>query len=288
MCFGLIKNHPWHRRKQTNGNFFDEKIFLRRNGFELKYELQKIYTKWSLAVESDAWKVDEIENWLRDKVENMDKLNCYFLKDEYCKKQKRKLKNYILFGIQTELTLAQEARNLASVIGNHSQIVNARGFGNLFARLQEIFSERETLCVAKIFDRPNRTYPSRNISSILNLIEENADLWSLPERNCLERVLMENGYNSCSEFSNRELALNIVSFYRNDMPSVDNKETHELSASLDAVFQSRDKVHAHNESISAEERVLPTCSDTQMLMEYAEDFIEIISLGFRVFGNSNV
>jgi len=192
----------------------------------------------------------------------------------------KKLRSYLLYGIQTELTLAQESRGLAFIIGKHSTVINDRDFGSLFARLQEIFSERETLCVAKIFDRPNKRNPLRSISSILNLIEENADLWSLPERSCLEKILTDNGYDSCEKITNRELALNIVSFYRSDMPSIDKKETCKLSASLDAVFQSRDKVHAHSEAIPIEERTLPTWADTQTLIEYANNFTKTISLGF--------
>jgi prophage maintenance system killer protein len=41
--------------------------FLFRNGFELVATSKDLYEMF-LAVESDAWKVDEIENWLRDKV----------------------------------------------------------------------------------------------------------------------------------------------------------------------------------------------------------------------------
>ena len=44
--------------------------FLYRNGFELTATNKDLYDM-SLAVESDAWKVDEIENWLRDKVKKI-------------------------------------------------------------------------------------------------------------------------------------------------------------------------------------------------------------------------
>ncbi len=53
-----------------------------------------------------------------------------------------------------------------------------------------------------------------------------------------------------------------------------------MSNSLDAVLQSRDKVHAHNEAISASERTLPSWKDTQLLIDYAEDFIKTIIRGF--------
>lgn len=66
LCFGLIKNHPWlggNKRTATHLMI----IFLEQNGFQLNYKLVDIIGL-SLNVESDAWKVDEIENWLREKV----------------------------------------------------------------------------------------------------------------------------------------------------------------------------------------------------------------------------
>ena len=44
--------------------------FLLRNGFELTATSKDLY-EMSLAVESDQWKVDEIENWLRPCVKEM-------------------------------------------------------------------------------------------------------------------------------------------------------------------------------------------------------------------------
>jgi prophage maintenance system killer protein len=44
--------------------------FLFRNGVELTATSKDIYDM-SLAVESNAWKVDEIENWLIDKIETV-------------------------------------------------------------------------------------------------------------------------------------------------------------------------------------------------------------------------
>lgn len=44
--------------------------FLFRNEFELTATSKDLY-EMSLAVESDAWKVDEIENWLRSRVKEI-------------------------------------------------------------------------------------------------------------------------------------------------------------------------------------------------------------------------
>jgi len=66
--FGLIKNHPWQGGKKRTATFL-MRIFLRRNGYQLKYKIPEI-VEMVLAVESDAWKVDEIENWLRNRAAN--------------------------------------------------------------------------------------------------------------------------------------------------------------------------------------------------------------------------
>ncbi len=66
LCYGLIKNHPWHGgNKRTATALMDS--FLHRNGCDLQVSLNEII-EFSLNVESDVWKVDEIENWLREKV----------------------------------------------------------------------------------------------------------------------------------------------------------------------------------------------------------------------------
>lgn len=71
LCFGLIKNHPWTGGNKRTASFIMEE-FLFRNGFELTATSKDLY-EMVLAVESDAWKVDEIENWLRDKIVQLNK-----------------------------------------------------------------------------------------------------------------------------------------------------------------------------------------------------------------------
>lgn len=62
-CFGLIKNHPWiGGNKRTATAIVDE--FLFRNGYEVNASVREI-VEMVLAVESDAWKIDEIESWFR-------------------------------------------------------------------------------------------------------------------------------------------------------------------------------------------------------------------------------
>jgi len=69
LLFGLTKNHPWRGgNKRTATHLM--RIFLTANNYDLIFTIDEI-VKMVLAVESDAWKVDEIENWLRDKIEKL-------------------------------------------------------------------------------------------------------------------------------------------------------------------------------------------------------------------------
>ncbi len=111
-------------------------------------------------------------------------------------KPEEKLENYLTYGILSEVIWAEEARALALVIGNHASKINHSEFRFLFGRLQDIFSERETLGVAKIFDKPDRNYPVRSVSSILNLIEDYSDLWTLSGKNNIETFLLAEGIDT--------------------------------------------------------------------------------------------
>ncbi len=66
LVFGLIKNHPWTGGNNRTASFLMDE-FLFRNGIELTATSKDLY-EMSLAGESEAWKVDEIEVWLRNRV----------------------------------------------------------------------------------------------------------------------------------------------------------------------------------------------------------------------------
>jgi len=69
LVFGFIKNHPWTGGNKRTASFLMDE-FLFRNGFELTATSKDLY-EMSLAVESDKWKVDEIEIWLRPRVRKL-------------------------------------------------------------------------------------------------------------------------------------------------------------------------------------------------------------------------
>lgn len=69
LLFGLVKNHPW-----TGGNKRTATTILRRfleiNGYQRNWTITE-QIELVLKVESDVWKVDEIENWLRERVKDL-------------------------------------------------------------------------------------------------------------------------------------------------------------------------------------------------------------------------
>lgn len=67
LCFGLVKNHPWLGGNKRTATQLTE-AFLELNGYRLNYAVKDLI-EMVLNVEADTWKVDEIENWLRERVE---------------------------------------------------------------------------------------------------------------------------------------------------------------------------------------------------------------------------
>jgi death on curing protein len=66
LCFGLIKNHAWQGGNKRTATALTDS-FLWRNGWNLEVTLSEII-ELSLNIESDLWKANEIESWLRGRV----------------------------------------------------------------------------------------------------------------------------------------------------------------------------------------------------------------------------
>ncbi|MGI8639201.1 MAG: type II toxin-antitoxin system death-on-curing family toxin [Pyrinomonadaceae bacterium] len=69
LCLGLIKNHPWQGGNKRTATFLTN-LFLKRNGYKIIAPIGEI-VEMVPAVESDRWKVNEIEIWLRRRVKKI-------------------------------------------------------------------------------------------------------------------------------------------------------------------------------------------------------------------------
>ncbi len=63
LCFGLIKNHPWTGGNKRTATTLTQE-FLKLNRYKFYSPAIEII-ELVLSVESDLWKIDEIETWLR-------------------------------------------------------------------------------------------------------------------------------------------------------------------------------------------------------------------------------
>ena len=66
LLYGLIKNHPWLGGNKRTATTLLQR-FLELNGYRKNWTIAE-QIELVLAVESDTWKTDEIEIWLRERV----------------------------------------------------------------------------------------------------------------------------------------------------------------------------------------------------------------------------
>lgn len=67
LCSGLIKNHPWRGGNKRTATAIMQR-FLELNGYQRNWTTAE-QIELALNVEADRCKVDDIENWLRERVE---------------------------------------------------------------------------------------------------------------------------------------------------------------------------------------------------------------------------
>ncbi len=193
------------------------------------------------------------------------------------------LRDYLLQGIVAEIFWADEAYALAEEVGKHVERINATGFDALFGSLQTILSDRQTLSVTKIFDPPSRKYPTRSIPATLKFLEAHAELWTVPQWHKLHETLIAAGADSVhvEQLDNVELTRATVAHYRATLA--------DLSPSLEALRQSRNKIIAHNEAIERSALQRPTWGGAISLVDYAKDFVSTIGFGYlsTIFGQGH-
>ncbi len=169
-----------------------------------------------------------------------------------------------------QILWADLAYELAKEIGNHRDQISEASFGELFVRLQEILSDRQTLEATKLLDPQKKNYPTRSIPGTLALLKRHARLWCIPQRESLIEALLQGGSEGThlDQLSNEELTYAIVKHYEANLPDAP------------LLLQSRDKVIAHNEHITGPALEAPTWGEATRVTTYAKDFVITIGYGY--------
>jgi hypothetical protein len=184
------------------------------------------------------------------------------------------LRDYLIKGILTDIYTAEEAYSLASEIGDEAEHVNRAGFGRLFHTLQVTLSDRQTLSVTRIFDQPHRKYLVRSIPTILRLLEQQGSALPIREPQILINVLARSDREPPEVHDHQGITAAIVEHYQKEL------ERQSLKVPLQHLRDSRDKVIAHNEAVDPSIRLRPTWGHAQALVDFAKDFVIVISWGY--------
>jgi hypothetical protein len=192
-----------------------------------------------------------------------------------------RLRDYLLNGIAAEIFQADQAYSLAKEIGRYAERINAANFGDLFGSLQIMLSDRQTLSIVKIFDSAKR-YPTRSIPGTLDLLQSEAECWRLREPQRLRQVLTSAGSDASEVKQMDDVELNraVVAHFRDTLPGPKRLNPDNLSLSLSALRQSRDKMIAHNEDINVASFQILTWGDATLLLNYAKHFVGTIGSGY--------
>ncbi len=194
----------------------------------------------------------------------------------------QQLRDLLLNGLAAEIFWADEAKSLVAEIGKHAAAINHGSFGAFFGPLQVILSDRQTLNVVKLFEPPNRRYPTRSIPSVLVLLEQYASLWQIAQPHVLHQLLEKAGWAKSEVVSldNTDLTRAVIDYYRSTVPTIEATDTSPLVPALRALRESRDKVIAHNEAIDRASRQPVTWEETELLVNFAKDFVTTISFAY--------
>jgi hypothetical protein len=192
------------------------------------------------------------------------------------------LRNYLQYGLVAEILWADEAYALNAEIVTYAKQINTHGFGALFASLQTMISDRQTLSITKMFDPVGGRYPTRSIPATLVLLEQHDTLWQVPNRQDLHHTLIESGADSThlEQISNAELNRNVVIHFRDTLPDPLSATPGRLSLTLRTLRETRDKLIAHNEAIERTAIQESMWEETVALVNYAKNFVATIGWGY--------
>ncbi len=189
-------------------------------------------------------------------------------------------------GLVSDIFRMERAFELLKASGERANELNdyERGnFGELFGAFQTALSTESILAVARIYDEPNKKYPTRCIKGVLNFLVENSnELPTIREpyqlRLLLEymnspKALIETVASEPQQFASRFAAF-IASLLGSPVRMV----------ALEKLKTVRDKTLAHNEQTS---RISgPTWESLQDLLEIVKNVVG--ALGWAYFSTAYV
>lgn len=161
------------------------------------------------------------------------------------------LESAVRDGLVPDIFRLERAESILKSIGTHAAQINAgRGnFGELFGALQAALTTEAVMAIARIFDVPNRTYPTRCIRNVLqHLRKYAADFSEIGESHQLKVTLRAmhapNHLEPCVDDAPQNFCIQFAGFIDS---LIDDPERQVALEKLKAI---RDKSLAHNEHVT--------------------------------------
>jgi hypothetical protein len=197
-----------------------------------------------------------------------------------------KLKDIISEGVVVDIYKADQAISIFDEIGKASEVLNRDNFGNLFGSIQGYMTDQLILSLTKIYERPNKNYPTRSIPSALKFLEEHSEYIKIKESWFLDGKLSGLGISESQIrcMTENEKTRVLIKELRKNMPSVDPSNPEKLSKPMEALRDARDKKIAHNESISVEKLAHTTWEEIYPFLKFAKKAVGIIGISYLDIG----
>ncbi len=198
-----------------------------------------------------------------------------------------KFKEIVFEKIPAEIFYAHEAMGIASLIGGYGEQLNPLPCSQTFAAIQHHATATVVLCVAKLYEPFNPSYPNFSIPTALRKLD---DIWQgglkIPGRN-LPRIAKFIQDEICASFDvvdSSQAPRLLLDYFKNLCPDLKRRPPSDLDEAFDAIRVLRDKRVAHREDHDLvglrQADLLAICK----LLAFAQTFINV--MGFGLFGFS--
>ena len=188
-------------------------------------------------------------------------------------------------GIVADVFQADQAYALLKQIGECADRINHSGYGHFFAPIQDILVRDYVLAITKIFDRPDKNYPTRGIPTMIGLIRDSSKELKIYQRPAMLKRLAFAGLDitAFERLTDAQITLALVDFYATKLPSKDKVDGFKAWRTLEALKFRRNKAYAHNESFDHSMFPETTWQETQELVQLARSFTSVVCTGYLSF-----
>ena len=179
-------------------------------------------------------------------------------------------------GLVSDIFRMERAYRLLFGIGEQSATLNGGNFGELFGAVQNALELEAVLATARLYDKPNRRYPTRCLRQVLDFLEQRAT--ELPQvveayntKHALELITTDADVLASVDAGTTDFVAKLVPLYRGILDSQDVTEKVEKLKAI------RDKRMAHNEAATP---AGPTWASLETLILHAQHLVGVIGWAF--------